>query len=363
MAYGSAASLAAILTETEAHADPVALGRDVSLEFLRATAVNARVIDVNVKDPREVGAVLLQEKPDAALVISNHSNLRAYADAKVPVFFVDVLFWYGEHKDEALWARFEQGFALDFPGVRSRIDALGWGRPPTVVGPLLRGLPARAKAPHGTLVNLGGVRSVFVTPDRARAGLAIVAHALRSTEHALPPGEIIIACGADAAAVIRPLLPSSMRVGALPPAEYDACLQSSALLLTVPGLNAVLEGMAAEIPLAFLPALNASQCLQLRRYQQAGVGASGIELDRYVDLAIPERVTDEQALTGEVIAALERVASSASQLEAMADAVRAQLPVPADLTQRRQEFVNALGVPGARPIARALIEWWRARTP
>jgi len=363
MAYGSSACLAAILAALEIHVDVLAIGRDVSLEFLRASAFDSRVIDVNVKDPREVEAVLLREKPDAALVVANHANLRIYASAAVPVFFVDVLFWYGEHKDEDQWACFERGFAVDFPGVRDRIEALRWRRPPTVVGPLLRELPGRRAGPRGTLVNLGGVRSVFVTPERARAGLAIVANILRAIEHALPSGEVVIACGSDAAEVIRSQLPPSMRVGALSTVEYDTCLQNSALLLTVPGLNAVLEGMAAATPLAFLPALNASQCLQLLRYQRAGVGALGIQLDRHTDLEIPELVTNEQALSVQVLAALERVASSTSPLQAMADAVQAQLPVVPELTQRRREFVDSLGVPGAKTIATAIVGWWQERMP
>lgn len=362
MAYGSTASLAAILAALEVPAELIALGRDVSLELLRAASPEARIIEVNVKDPRAVEPVLAREKPDAALVISNHSNLQAYADANVPVFFVDVLFWYGEQKDASRWASFEQGFALDFPGVRERVHALGWQRPPTIVGPLLRQLPARAAEPRGTLVNLGGVRSVFVTPERARAGLALVAHVLGALEPALPPGEVVVATGADAAATIRPWLPASMRVATLSPAEYDAVLQRSSLFLTVPGLNAVLEGMAAAIPLAFLPALNASQCLQLRRYQQAGVGASGIELDHFVDLAVPERVADEQALTGEVVAAIEQIAASADHLRGMAKAVGAQLPVAPQLTERRRAFVHALGAPGAASIANAIATWWRRRT-
>ncbi len=363
MAYGSAASLAAILAALQVDAEVIAMGRDASLELLRNGSIpNGRIIELNVKDPREVDPLVAHEQPDAALVISNHSNLRSYANAGVPVFFVDMLFWYGEQKDEAVWASFEQGFALDFPGVRERVAALAWRRPPTIVGPLLRELPTRADGPRGTLVNLGGVRSVFVTPERARAGLAVVAHVLRAIAPALPPGEVVVATGSDAAATLRPQVPASMRVGPLSPAEYDACLQGSALFLTVPGLNAVIEGMAAEVPLGFFPALNASQCLQLRRYQQAGVGASALELDRYVALQIPERVGDERALTDAVVAALKHIASSGSHLEQMARAVGAQLPVAPHHTRRRRAFIDALGAPSASIIAGSIAGWWEERS-
>lgn len=363
MAYGSTASLVAILAALRVDAEVIALGRDVSLELLRGSSIsNGRLIELNVKDSREVDPVVAHEQPDAALVISNHSNLGSYANAGVPVFFVDVLFWYGEQKNEAVWSSFEQGFALDFPGVRERVAALAWPRPPTIVGPLLRELPPRADSPRGTLVNLGGARSVFVTPELARAGLAVVAHVLRAIAPALPPGEVVVATGSDAADTLRPQLPASMRVGPLSPAEYDACLQGSALFLTVPGLNAVLEGMAAEVPLAFLPALNASQCLQLRRYQHANVGPSNVGLDRYVALDIPERVSDERALTDAVVDALEHLASSAAHLEQMARAVGAQLPVAPHHTRCRRAFVDALGAPGAATIAGSIARWWQERT-
>src|SRR5262245_35065586 len=117
MAYGSTASLVAILAALDMPTTLIPIGRDVSLEMMRTLSSPARVIEVNVKDPGEVRAVLAREQPDAALVISNLSNLRLYEEAGLPVFFVDILFWYGEHKDEARWAQFEQGFALDFAGV------------------------------------------------------------------------------------------------------------------------------------------------------------------------------------------------------------------------------------------------------
>jgi hypothetical protein len=152
-----------------------------------------------------------------------------------------------------------------------------------------------------------------------------------------------------------------MCVRPLAPAEFDVALQSAALLLTVPGLNAVLEGMAANVPLVFLPAMNASACLQLRRYQHAGVGATGIELDRYADLHIPERVSDEGALTTEVIWALEQIVESSAMLAEMTKAVERQLGVADELVGRRRSFIDALGPPGAPFIAGAISRWWQAK--
>ncbi len=364
MAFGSTASLACILDALPLDAEVVAMGRDVSLDFLHGLAIRGgRIVAVNVKDPREVTALLAREKPHAALVISNQSNLTCYTRARIPVFFVDILFWYSEQKDELAWSAFKEGFAINFPGVSQRVEELSWRRPPTVVGPLLRSLPQRADRPSGTLINLGGLRSVFMETDQARVGLEVVSYVVRSVASDLPSGDVVVAIGSEAAAVLRPMLPSSMHIGFVPPAKYDALLQRSALLLTVPGLSAVLEGMAAGIPLAFLPPVNASQCLQLRRYQQAGVAGPALGLDHLGGLVIPERVNDERTLTNVVIATLNKVASSPARMAQAGGMVRAQLPVPQQLTMRRRDFIRLLGRPGASVIANAIKGWWSNLTP
>lgn len=366
MAFGSTASLAAVLSELSRSGLPtevIAMGRDVSLELMRLMRPDGGAIEVNVKDSAAVSPVIERDRPDLALVISNLSNLHLYRAAGLPVFFVDVLFWYGERKNESQWADFVEGFALDFPGVRARVRQLGWASPPTIVGPILRQLPLRATRPQGTLVNLGGVRSVFMPPSLMRPGLELTGQLLRELQPRLPDGEVVIAAGSDAIDMLRPLVPAEMVLTTMSPAEYDAVLQRSALLLTVPGLNAVMEGMAADIPMAFLPALNASQCLQLRRYQEAGVGAFGIELDRFVPLDIPERVSDEGALTAEVLAGIAKLAADPLLSRKMVEAVAAQVPHASELVPRRRAFIESLG-PSAAPLIAATIErWWRERAP
>lgn len=59
--------------------------------------------------------------------------------------------------------------------------------------------------------------------------------------------------------------------------EFQTLLSRATLLLTVPGLESVLEAIACGIPLAFLPAHNGTQTLQSRVYRQHGLGLIHLE--------------------------------------------------------------------------------------
>lgn len=359
MAYGSTASLVAIAPHLDA--DVVALGRDVSLELLRRWGGSQELLTVDVKDRSAVAACIAGRRFDAALVVSNLTNLPTYHALGLPVFFVDILFWYGTLKDEATWARFEQGFAVAFPGVQERVRELAWSRPPTIVGPLLRPLPEMTRGRRGTLVNVGGVRSPFQRPADVPAGLALVASILRAVEPELPDGVVLVAAGEDAARVLRPRLSRRFDVRPLAPAEYDDQLRHVRLCLTVPGLNAVFEAIAAETPIAFLPALNVSQCLQLERYERAGVVSEGLALTRHVPgLHLPTRVSDEGALTQDVLAALAVAEASALTRQRFSEHVRAQVAAASAEVGRRRAFLEALGAPGASTVAAAITSWGKA---
>lgn len=354
MAFGSAAALIAILDELDAEA--VVLGRDVSLELLRGWGGAATLVEVDVKDRAAVAVALTGLQLDAALVVANQSNLPVYRDARLPTFFVDLLFWYGAHKDEATWSAFVRGFAVDFPGVRARVAALGWSNPPAIVGPLLRPVPAPRDERRGTLVNLGGVRSVFQRPAEVPRGLRLIAHILHEVAAELPH-PVTVVTGVEAASVLRPLLPASMRVATLSPASYDDHLGRAALFLTVPGLNAVLEAMAGGVPLAFLPALNASQCFQLACYEQAGVAAPGLALpDDDGTWHRPTAILDEGAVTRRVLATLSALPAGFAAA-AVAHLRRGLEDAPRSVAARRR-FVEGLGRPGAPDIARAITAWW-----
>jgi hypothetical protein len=176
MAYGSSSALLAILDHLDA--EVIALVRDVSGELLGADPAVTRTIAVDVKNPDAVARAIATEIFDAVLVVSNLSNIEVYRRACKPIFFVDILYWYGARKGRAVWSVAERTYAQMFPGVREQIERLPAEWRPTIVGPLIRDMPPRSHAPRDTLVNLGGVRSRFIDPDHASMFLVCVARIL-----------------------------------------------------------------------------------------------------------------------------------------------------------------------------------------
>jgi hypothetical protein len=357
MAYGSSSALLAILDHVDA--DVTALVRDVSGELLGADPAVTRTIAVDVKDPDAVARSIVTERFDAALVVSNLSNVEVYRRRGIPIFFVDLLYWYGADKAHPVWSLAERTYAQAFPGVRERIEHLPPGQRPTVVGPLIRDVPPRSDEPQGTLVNLGGVRSRFIEPGHAPMFLACVARILRELEPCLPPGPIVVAAGSDACAVLAPLLPPRAHAVSLPQPAYLRALAGAALLLSAPGLNAIFEALHAGVPFVFLPPQNASQVLQLERYQAAGLVAPGLNLPDIVPaLDLPERIGDEGAYTDRVLDALRTVISSEERMRLVMLHIAAQIHDLGFRATARHGFWSSLGLPGGAIIADDIHRFW-----
>jgi hypothetical protein len=359
MAYGSSSALLAILDHTPGvHC---ALVGSLTAEILGRDPVVHEVLPVDVKDSRAVAAVLDARRFDAVLVVANRNNLALYRERGLPVFFVDILFWYGADKRHPVWDFAVEAFVQEFPGVRERLVAMELRRPPTVVGAIIRPPPARP--PSGrTLVNLGGVRSLFISGAASRGYLALVADLLAAVSDDLPPGPVTIACGMDAAERLRGLLPDRFEATAMPSAQYLEAVGGAELLVTAPGINAVCEGLAASRSIVFLPPQNVSQVFQLAHYEDAGMVARGANLPEIVPAArFAGSVTDEGAYTAQVVEVLQGI----QQDEAIKRAVAAHLAGQiarvgdAETSRARRRFWGRFGGHGASDIGSSMRRWWQ----
>jgi hypothetical protein len=361
MAYGSSSALLSILDHVDG--DATALVRDVSAELLGSDPAVGRTIAVDVKDPEAVAKAIEEETFDAALVVSNLANIDVYRRRGLPVFFVDILYWYSTRKDHPVWAAAEHTYAQAFPGVQERVQALPQAWRPTVVGPLIRRLPPRSRAPRGTLVNLGGVRSRFIDPIRAPMFIECVRRVLWKVEPLLPPGPILVAAGEDARSMLERGLPPRATAVCLPQPAYLQELADTALFLTAPGLNAILEALWLDLPLVLLPPQNATQVLQLARYEASMLVPSGMNLpDLDPALDLPAQVDDEGAYTLRVLDTLHRFARSDEALDAMTRHVAMQIRSAHDRIDAGRRFRSLLGPPDGPTIAGDIHRWWSERT-
>lgn len=356
MCYGSSTALLSVLDHLDA--SRTALVRDVTAEVLgRDPSVDA-VVSVDTKNPSEVRSVLNPDAFDAVLVISNQANVEVYRELGLPIFFVDILYWFGQRKDQRVWGLAERSFVQAFPGVAERLATGVTPGQPEIVGPLIRNVPRVAAQHAGTLAQIGGARSRLIQPGVDSSYPRMVVDWLTAVSDALP-SPITLACGDDAARVAGAHPEAAkFNIGSLPQPLFLEALGTSALYVTAPGLNAVFEGLLAGGPMLLFPPQNATQVAQLMRYEAAGIVAPGINLTE-LDPRFPRRpdTLPEVQLTEAVLASLRRL-DSADARRAVEAHLRLQLREVGARAPAREGFMESLGAPGGVAVADGINRWW-----
>jgi hypothetical protein len=211
---------------------------------------------------------------------------------------VDPLFWW--------WPRVP---AVSFPsmiylcqnfvGVRERLALVPSPmRERFFLTPPTGGVRSRSQGPgDDLLVHLGGLTNPVHSPTNY-PGLAL--SWLREALDRAPPMKVLITGNAGALAQLSAET-SDARISfhALHREQMLAAMGRARLFLTVPGLNAAMEGFRMGVPTAFLPATNASQADQLVVFQQAGLTLTAMDLSSLTRRSERWRaVGPEQALAG-----------------------------------------------------------------
>ena len=374
MAYGSTSALLAVLDALPPGlATATAWAAGVVGELYEPESLVHHRLPVHPKDTDEVRR-RLEDAPqsfDAVLVVSNRSNLECYLDLGLPVFFVDILYWYGGEKRHAVWDGAPACFVEVFPAHPGHPAPVQSGRPPTVVGPLIRqrflAANPRAGRPE-VLVNVGGGRNRWVEPGRNSDYVGQVIDWI--AELPLRGKAVLVAAGHDAVRSVsqRPL-PEGLEVRSLPQPEFLSSLACCELFMTAPGLNAVFEGLFAGRPMVFLPPQNASQVEQLAVYEQHGLVKPGLNLpDLCPAVPRPGQGVPEDEMTFGVLAGLRRLdeepALNAKVVEHLSHQLDEVLRPERQAARRR--FRGQLGEPGGKLVAQEMLRWWhgsqRART-
>lgn len=354
MCYGSSTALVAVLDHVQG--SRTAVVHDVTAEVLAADAAVDAVIRANVKDPDEVRRAIEGRHFDAALVVSNRSCLNLYLELGLPVFFVDILLWFGAAEPHNIWTDAERTFAQRFPGVDVRATAMH--TPPMTVGPLIRGVPLCSRERVGTLVQIGGAASRWVRPGENSDYPRLVADWMAGWTEGLRP--LTFAAGRQAIRSIPDDHPmrTSFELVTLPHRDMLSRLGDVARYVTTPGLNSVFEGLYADVPMLFLPPQNATQVAQLRAYEAAGLVAPGLNLSD-LDLAFPGDVSGipERELTELVLATLPTL-SRPELARHVRDHLGRQLRELDARAEARSAFRALLGPPGGKTIAQAISAWW-----
>lgn len=151
-----------------------------------------------------------------------------------------------------------------------------------LVGPIVRAGPERrGSAGSGPLlVNFGGGEAAnWYQPGRDTNYPYVIIDLLLTQIDLTGFSQIVVASGERIAAEARRRWPDApVTFECLGHRDFVERLSSARTFLTVPGLEAPLEGWAAGVPTLFLPPSNSSQYVQLDEFRRRGVGDLSVHL-------------------------------------------------------------------------------------
>lgn len=129
------------------------------------------------------------------------------------------------------------------------------------------------------LVNFGGLTSPAMLSQADVKFILWCVQALRLA--GIPPRELLLSIPlhlAELSARIKSILPGCSVVNPSL-SEFHSYLAEADVLITVPGLEVILEALYLKKPIVFLPPHNGTQLLQLKRYQGLNLGPSWVISD------------------------------------------------------------------------------------
>lgn len=295
----------------------------------------------------------------AVVSVMNEPVMRLAVRRGIPCVYVDSLLWMWSSPPEIPAS--VPYFQEDFPGSRDRLRR--WRarlRGARIVGPLVARPVGRSEPSPDVLVNFGGLSSRMVEQGSLVAYADVMTRCvLRALEGR--PGRVVVAAGRHVLdrmdAAIRTIRPSTV----LEDLGHDAYLDllgRSRALFSSPGMHAIYEACAWDVPCVFLPSQNLSQALASRILERAGV-ARPTDWGHLYGLEELD-AGDEPAACRRIAEQVRRFCGDAGAQAALVDYLRASLEDDAlEAARGRQaELWRRLdaGEPGASCIANRVRE-------
>ncbi len=364
MCYGSSSALLAILSHLKVNC--TILVNELTNEIIGTDPCNYSRIFVKLKDPSDIEKKVNFRDFDAVLVISNRSNLDLYLDHKLPLFFVDILYWYKTKKNNWVRDKAIKCFIEDFPGVDERLNKEHIGKTkPLKIGPLIRteiNNSIKKKSSSSILVNIGGAKSRWVSPGVNSNYLRLVIEILLSIRNDLSGSKILVAGGKNAISTVeKESLPHNFSLSTFPQIEFLKILRDCHIFISSPGLNAIFEGLNYNKPIILLPPQNASQVLQLDIFEKYGLVQKGLNFPDLVNgFNIPTHYLDERDLTYKVLKGLYVIEKDYSIKLKIKNNILHQLSniKTSQYLNSQRNFKKKFWPPGAKTIADYINIWW-----
>ncbi len=297
--YGPASTLSAILTHLTPFADTTILATGTALELLRHET-RASILACNTKIAAEIWlhkGLIARSSLALSVLDGDGSLLRVARSLGVPTAYIDVLFWVWPGAAEADLRDADYYFIEDHFEARSRLYSREFKiRNPILVPPIIENTVSVGHERRGSqlLITFGGIDSPLTKSGiNTNYHLIIAKILLQDLENVLPFDRILFTGGETAMKQLVAQFDDrggSVRFASLGHVEYLEELSRSSLLLAHPGLSTPMEAFAYNIPIVFLPPMNYTQVMQLRRFRALGCAPYGIEWE---ELLYMERIPED----------------------------------------------------------------------
>lgn len=267
--YGPTSKLLAIVDELSSTCQVVFVGTGAAWDLAREAPFHA-CIKINDRDTWNADAVSALLRASCLVSFLDYRSIKIAQALQIPCLFFDTLLWsrsvlpnHTQDATEYIAQRFFVGASV------KQVRSIRY------VGAVLprdhqRRWPESSK--FDALVNFGGLKSPVMLREADLQYVRWVVRMLQAS--AMPPANLALCLPRHLACLEREiavLLPGAL-ITYPDPFEFGDMLHRSHVLLTVPGLETVLEALYLDKPMIFLPPYNGSQYLQLEIYQNFHVG-------------------------------------------------------------------------------------------
>jgi hypothetical protein len=361
--YGPISTLLSVVKHLLAYGhDILILGKDTALELSkRQTGVTTVECDTGSSGAVS-RAIEAAGGADLFLSVLGDASIRAAKEHRIPIAYVDVLFWawpssVEPHISDADFYFIENDFeAAD--KLRVLAESI---HNPLLVGPIVdTTYVALADVRNQLLVSYGGVDSPATRSGTdTRYHLIITRLLLEALKDVNPYEQVLIAGGGRAIADLQKKFKDS-RVEFFS-LSHDAFLRQLAVsrcLLSQPGLSTPLEGFAYGVPTLFLPPMNYSQVLQLRRLSKDGAAQFCLSWDELApDMLVEEGLPEVEGIA-KVLSLIRRLENDNEMRtyvrRRLAEIITTPVPVLERLVVAQTDYYRSLGRNGAEEVANAI---------
>lgn len=352
MAFGSSSALLAVLKYLPSVNTAFTYG--ITDEVLSKSPLIHNVIKLDNKKHELVRQEINLINYDAVLVVSNLTNVNWYLDSKIPVFFVDLHNWWHPSFKHRIKKKATLYFTEKFLEIDQKNDEHF-----IKVGPIItyrKKVETKRKLKR-ILINLGGGQNRWIKPGVNSNYASIISNIILKIQDVMIGYEVYVGGGALIVEQIKKNLPKNKFViNNFSQDEYLSILESSEILISSPGLNAVFEGIYYGAKLVMLPPQNASQVIQLKYYEKFGLIDKGINLDKFYSFPNFEEMKslEEEYFTYKTLEALKYIETSTLVQKQIYDHIKNQLK---DVFREEYNLkINlakeVLGNPGAAEISK-----------